>query len=113
LRRPRYAEPARALVLVEPLGQAERGVHVAEEPRTGELGELGADDDVARRLAATLRVYLDENASRSRAAKRLNIHDNTVSYRVRQAQELLGRRVDERSLELRVALALHSALPPA
>lgn len=78
-----------------------------------ELGELAADDDVARRLAATLRVYLDENASRSRAAKRLNIHDNTVSYRVRQAQELLGRRVDERSLELRVALALHSALPPA
>ncbi len=76
-----------------------------------ELGVLGGDDDVARRLVATLRVYLEENASRSRAAKRLRIHENTVSYRVRQAEEVLGRSVDERTLELRVALALMTVLP--
>jgi hypothetical protein len=76
-----------------------------------ELGALAEDDDVARRLVATLRVYLEENAGRSRAAKRLNIHENTVSYRVRQAEELLGRSVEERTLELRVGLALLPVLP--
>jgi DNA-binding PucR family transcriptional regulator len=75
-----------------------------------ELGALAADDDVSLRLAATLRAFLDENASRSRAAKRLSIHENTVSYRVRQAEEILGRSVDERALELRVALSLVNVL---
>ena len=73
-----------------------------------ELGPLAADDDTCRRLAATLRVYLDEHASRGRAAKRLGIHENTISYRIRQAEELLGRSVDEDTLNLRVALALAS-----
>ena len=71
-----------------------------------ELGELAGDDDVSLRLASTLRAYLDEQASRGRTAKRLGIHENTVSYRVRQAEEILGRGVDERTLDLRVALAL-------
>lgn len=75
-----------------------------------ELGALAADDDVSLRLAATLRTFLDENASRSRAAKRLGIHENTVSYRVRQAEEILGRSVDERALDLRVALSLVNVL---
>ena len=53
-----------------------------------------------------LRTYLDEHSSRSRTAKRLGIHENTVSYRIKQAEEILGRSVDQRTLELRVALAL-------
>ena len=48
------------------------------------------------RLTATLRIYLDEHRSRSRTAKRLGIHENTVSYRIRQAEEILGRSVDQR-----------------
>jgi hypothetical protein len=72
----------------------------------GELGRLAGGDDLALRLAATLRTYLDEGASHSRAAARLGIHENTVRYRVRQAETLLGHRVDARRLELRVALAL-------
>jgi DNA-binding PucR family transcriptional regulator len=71
-----------------------------------ELGALAAADDTTRRLAATVRTYLDENGSRARTAKRLNIHENTVSYRLRQAEEILGRSVDKRTLELRVALTL-------
>jgi len=71
-----------------------------------ELGRLGSDDETTRRLAATLRTYLDENCSRGRTAKRLHIHENTVAYRIRQAEELLGRSLEKRSLELRVALAL-------
>ncbi|WP_158240340.1 PucR family transcriptional regulator [Mycobacterium hubeiense] len=71
-----------------------------------ELGRLGSTDETTRRLAATLRTYLDENCSRGRTAKRLHIHENTVAYRIRQAEELLGRSLDKRTLELRVALTL-------
>jgi DNA-binding PucR family transcriptional regulator len=73
---------------------------------TARLGGLGDDDDTSRRLAATLRVYLDEHCSRSRTAKRLGLHENTISYRVKQAEEILGRGVEEDTLELHVALAL-------
>ena len=71
-----------------------------------ELGRLASRDDTTRRLGATVRTYLDENGSRGRTAKRLHIHENTVAYRLRQAEELLGRSVEKRTLELRVALAL-------
>jgi DNA-binding PucR family transcriptional regulator len=71
-----------------------------------ELGPLASRDDTTRRLAATVRTYLDENGSRGRTAKRLSIHENTVAYRLRQAEELLGRSVEKRTLELRVALTL-------
>ncbi|ULE31816.1 PucR family transcriptional regulator [Mycobacterium sp. IDR2000157661] len=71
-----------------------------------ELGRLGETDETTRRLAATLRAFLDENCSRGRTAKRLHVHENTVAYRIRQAEELLDRPVDKRTLELRAALAL-------
>ncbi len=71
-----------------------------------ELGALAADDDATKRLAATLIVFLDEGASFVRAARRLGVHANTVTYRVKRAEELLGHPVTERQLELRVALRL-------
>lgn len=75
-----------------------------------ELGVLGAPSDLMARLRATLRVYLEERLSPSRTSRRLGIHQNTVVYRVRQAEELLGRPIDERRLELEVALRLCDAL---
>jgi DNA-binding PucR family transcriptional regulator len=74
------------------------------------LGELVADDDASRRLAATLDVYLDENCSRSRAAKRLGIHENTITYRIRQVQEIIGRPIESDALRLGAALALLPAI---
>ena len=71
-----------------------------------ELGSLAGRDDLSIRLAATLRVFFEDGASHRNAAQRLGIHENTVRYRVRQAEDLLGRSVDERTLDLRVALAL-------
>jgi PucR C-terminal helix-turn-helix domain/GGDEF-like domain len=78
----------------------------AREFVTSTLGSLAGDDDTARRLAATLRVYLEENGSRARAAERLSIHENTVGNRVQQAAALAGRPVDDDLLELQLALAL-------
>lgn len=70
------------------------------------LGPLAADDGVTSRLATTLTTYLRENRSRTLAAARLGVHPNTVSYRVRQAEELLGRDLTGDLLDLQVALEL-------
>ena len=77
---------------------------------SGILGPLAANDEVTFRLATTLATYLRENRSRTRAAEHLRVHPNTVSYRVRQAEELLGRDVSGDSLDLQVALTLLPAL---
>jgi PucR-like helix-turn-helix protein/diguanylate cyclase with GGDEF domain len=54
------------------------------------LGALAATDDRTRELRETLRIYLAEGRSPQRAAERLHVSRNTVSYRVRRAEELLG-----------------------
>jgi len=76
-----------------------------------ELGPLLACDDATVRLASTLAVFLEEGASFARAARRLGVHTNTVTYRVHRAEELLGHPVGERQLELRVALRLARLIP--
>lgn len=76
-----------------------------------QLGELAEDSDTGARLRATLRVYLEENMSPARTARRLGIHQNTVVYRVKRAEETLGHPVDEGRLELEVALRLAEGLP--
>jgi DNA-binding PucR family transcriptional regulator len=81
------------------LDEARRFVHA-------EIGPLMEDSDASRRLAATLEVFLQEESSFVRAARRLGIHENTVAYRVRRAEELLGHRAADRQLELRAALRL-------
>ena len=81
-------------------------VEAARRFAARELGPLAAADDATVRLASTLAVFLDEGASFVRAARRLGVHTNTVTYRVHRAEELLGHPVNERQLELRVALRL-------
>jgi DNA-binding PucR family transcriptional regulator len=76
----------------------------------GQLGELAANNDNMARLRATLRVYYDENLSPARAARRLGIHQNTVVYRVKRVEELLGRSIEDGRLELEVALRLSEGL---
>jgi DNA-binding PucR family transcriptional regulator len=71
---------------------------------SAELGPLAGGDDPARRLRSTLTVFLEEGSSFVGAARRLGVHENTVTYRVHRAEEILGHRVVERQLELRVAL---------
>ncbi len=75
------------------------------------LGPLAATDEDTFRVASTLAVFLQENRSRARTAKRLFVHPNTVSYRVNQAEVILGRSIDTDTLDLALALALLPALP--
>jgi hypothetical protein len=74
------------------------------------LGPLAANDKDSYRLSMTLAVYLRENQSRTRTAEVLQIHPNTVSYRVRQAEELLQRTFERDTVDLQVALAVLPAL---
>lgn len=71
-----------------------------------ELGPLANQDDPTVRIASTLKIYFEELGSAARTARRVGIHKNTVVYRIQQAEHLLGRKLDERSLELQMALAL-------
>ncbi|TCP52995.1 DNA-binding PucR family transcriptional regulator [Tamaricihabitans halophyticus] len=71
-----------------------------------QLDKLAGTDELAGRLLETLRVYLNELASPTRAARRLHVHPNTVVKRVERIEAMLGRRVDPASLALRVAVEL-------
>lgn len=90
-----------ALAALATVDQEQARAFVADE-----LGPLAATDELSLRLAATVQTFLDEGESHARAARRLGIHENTVRYRVRQAEELLGRDIGQRTLDLRVALLL-------
>jgi hypothetical protein len=78
-----------------------------------ELGVLAADDDETSRLRATLKVYLEESSSRTATARRLGVHHNTVANRVQNCRDLLGRELNERRVQLEVALLLAQLLGPA
>ena len=63
-------------------------------------------DDTSARLRETLRGFLDSQGSYTDTAARMHVHKNTVHYRVRQAEEQLGRPVNYHRLETEVALLL-------
>jgi DNA-binding PucR family transcriptional regulator len=100
----RYRQVALAGLLSADLGMARRFVEA-------ELGPLAGDEDASARLRATVAAFLDHGLSHVRTGRQLGIHQNTVAYRVRRAEELLGHPVQERRQELEAALLLARALP--
>jgi DNA-binding PucR family transcriptional regulator len=85
---------------------ASADVEQARDFVASELGPLAAHDDRTARLAATLRVYLEENMSPRRTAHRLGVHENTITNRIRAVQDQLPRPIEQRACELQVALRL-------
>jgi hypothetical protein len=65
-----------------------------------------------RRLAATLKAFLEERSSPRRTAQRLGVHENTIKNRIRTAEELRGHTADERVAETLVALRLARVVGP-
>jgi DNA-binding PucR family transcriptional regulator len=78
-----------------------------------QLGSLASPAEPAERLRDTVLAFLVAGGSATRAAKELYVHQNTVAYRVKRAEELLSRRVTERPIELICALTLAVILGPA
>jgi DNA-binding PucR family transcriptional regulator len=70
------------------------------------LGALATDDEPTGRLRETMRVFLAANGSYQTAAERLAIHKNTVQYRIRKAQEAIGRPIQDQRSDLELALRI-------
>ncbi len=75
-----------------------------------ELDGLDGSDRASARLRETILVLLQEGMSNARAAQRLHVHSNTVAYRTARAQELLGRRLVDRRIQVAAALMLAQTL---
>ena len=130
----REAEGARRVALIgsrpEPtlIGAEDRGLPLAAllgcditDTRAwvaGVLGDLVADTDNDARLRDTLRVFLRCGSSYKQAADELNLHFNTVKYRVGRAVARRGREVAADRLDVEVALLVchwygAAVLPPS
>jgi DNA-binding PucR family transcriptional regulator len=68
------------------------------------LGDLASADENDARLRETLRVYLGCGSSYKVAAEELNLHFNTVKYRVGRAVARRGREIGSDRLDVEVAL---------
>jgi DNA-binding PucR family transcriptional regulator len=68
------------------------------------LAGLAADDEHHARLRETLLVFLQSGGSYKATAEQLMMHKNTVQYRIRKAEELLGRPLGENRHDVELAL---------
>lgn len=84
-------------MLAEDLGQTREWVWEA-------LGALAGNTDSDARLRDTLRVFLGEGGSYKAAAERLNLHHNSVRYRVERAIDRRGRPIGEDRIDVELAL---------
>lgn len=68
------------------------------------LGGLAANDESMARLRETLSTFLATGGSFTSSAQLLHMHKNTVQYRVRKAEEALGRPLNARRRDVELAL---------
>jgi PucR C-terminal helix-turn-helix domain/GGDEF-like domain len=68
------------------------------------LAGLAADDENHARLRDTLLAFLHAKSSYKATAEQLMLHKNTVQYRIRRAEESLGRPASENPGDLELAL---------
>jgi hypothetical protein len=100
-----YGDVAVLALLTADPAQAERYMRQT-------LGGLGGGDPRLAEIRETLRLYLSYGRSRAQAAERLFVAPNTVAYRVRRAEELLGKSIPEDHLALRLALEIARIIAP-
>jgi DNA-binding PucR family transcriptional regulator len=70
------------------------------------LGPLASATENDDRLRETLRVFLQTGCSYKAAAADLNLHFNSVRYRVQRAEERRGRPITTDRLDVEIALLL-------
>ncbi len=68
------------------------------------LAGLATDDEHHARLRETLLVFLQSGGSYKATAEQLTLHKNSVQYRVRKAEESLGRPVGDSRHDVELAL---------
>jgi len=68
------------------------------------LGPLAVDDENSSRLRETAHIFLDTGCSYTATASAQILHKNTVQYRIRKAEEIMGHPVQKGHTDLEVAL---------
>jgi DNA-binding PucR family transcriptional regulator len=97
-------QPLTSFAEVAPLALMSGSIELIRAWVIETLGSLADDDDHNATLRGTLRVFLQEGGSFKATAERLTLHKNTVQYRVRKAEESLGRPIGEDRLSVELAL---------
>ncbi len=77
----------------------------------GYLGDLMTVAE-GRELMVTLRAWLDQHGQVDSAAQRLGIHRHTVRHRVRRAEAVLGRSLDDPAVRADLWFALEAVQSP-
>ena len=75
-----------------------------------EIGPLLEPDALMDELRTTLETVIRVSGSLVRASEILYVHRNTIAYRLKRAEQILGRNPLERPVETRVALLLAAHL---
>jgi DNA-binding PucR family transcriptional regulator len=75
-----------------------------------QLGPLAITGGTVERLRETVLAFLVSGGSPTRVAEELFVHKNTVAERIKRAEEMLGRGVNESPVELEAALTLAAGL---
>ena len=86
------------------------GQDVARDFARAELGLLADDGERTETLRRTVQTYFASGNSAAAAAASLGIAERTVTYRLRRAEELVGRPLSTRRAEIEAALRLHRVL---
>jgi DNA-binding PucR family transcriptional regulator len=94
------------LSVVARLGGSQSSVLATRDWVTKVLGDLAGDDENDARLRETLRVFLGCGSSYKAAAEELNLHFNSVKYRVARAVERRGREIGIDRLDVELALVV-------
>ncbi len=89
------------------------GQDAARDFARAELGLLADDGDRAETLRQTVQTYFANGSSAAATAGALGIAERTVTYRLRRAEELVGRPLLDRRAEIEAALRLHRVLDRA
>ncbi len=92
-----YVEVAPITTLCSDLASARAWIHET-------LGDLAVDSSRNEGLRETARVFLQSGGSYTATAEQLFLHRNTAQYRVRKAEEVRGRPLRERRLDVELAL---------
>lgn len=110
LQRPGSVHPYRALGAERLLLAVSPGDDLREfvEEWLGPLQRQEAQGRAAAPLVATIEALAGASWSPRAAARRLNVHVNTLLYRVQRARELTGRDLDDPDVRLALTLALRA-----
>lgn len=89
------------------------GQDAARDFARAELGLLANDGERTETLRQTVQTYFANGSSAAATATALGIAERTVTYRLRRAEELVGRPLLARRAEIEAALRLHRVLDRA